>query len=307
MKVCCITNDVEATTIQGEAYKEDIALRVKNEAIPITLELYRKYGIHATFFCVANMMEKHPDIVTTLESEGHEIGCHGWVHDSDKAFDVLTYNEQIEHLSKAKGILDSLSSKPIVSFRAPALRVNENTARALRETGFTHDSSVAPQRLDAFMSLGSKKKLLWIGAPRGIYETADNNLARLGKSGIEEVPVSACGLPYIGTVLRMLPILTIFTRWMLYWETKRNNNKVVTLLFHPNELIVRHESLNVIKRSKNPIVHFFTGKLRVFLKRRNFGPKCQKLVEREIQFWQRHGYEFCTISQTVEKINNKSL
>lgn len=297
MKVCCITNDVEATTIQGDAYREDMAVKVVQEALPAVLALYKKYGVRATFFCQGSMIEKHPEIVSMIEADGHEVACHGWVHDSDKAFDVLTYEEQVEHLRKAKETIDALTTKPIVSFRAPALRVNESTARALRATDFTHDSSVAPQRLDAFMSLGSKKKLLWIGAPRGVYETSDKCLARAGKSRITEVPVSAYGLPYISTLMRMSPCLMAITRRLLYWETKRKNKKVVCFLFHPAEANPPEQNIHAVRRAKNIIVHWITGVLRMKLKKRNIGPACLPLLEKEILFWKNRGYEFKTIKE----------
>ena len=303
MKVVCITNDVEATTIQGKSYDEAVAQRVKNEALPITLRMYEELGIKATFFCVAEMMEKEPEIIPVMQAAGHEVGCHGWIHDSDKAYDLLGLEDQVAHLKKAKSIIESQTGQPLLSFRAPALRVNEFTAKALKEAGYKYDSSVAPQRLDAFMSLGNNKMKQWVGAPRTVYEAAENNIARRGKSGIIEVPVSAYGMPYVGTFIRICPWLTKVLHWILYWETKGNNKKVVTLLFHPNELIERHESLNVIRRAKNPIKHFFVGKLRVWLKRRNFGPAAERLVREEIAFWKSKGYEFYTVSEAVEKIN----
>ena len=297
MKVCCITNDVEATTIQGDAYREDMAVRVVQEALPAVLSLYKKHGVRATFFCQGSMIEKHPEIVAMIEKEGHEVACHGWIHESDKAFDVLTYEEQVEHLRKAKKTIDALTKEPIVSFRAPALRVNNDTVRALRETGFTHDSSVASQRLDAFMSLGSKKKLLWIGAPRRVYETSDTLLARKGKSGITEVPVSAYGLPYISTLMRMSPCLTAITRRLLYWETKRENNKVICFLFHPAEANQPEKNIHAVRRAKNIVVHWITGVLRMQLKKRNIGPACLPLLEKEILFWKNRGYEFKTVKE----------
>ena len=298
MKVVCITNDVEGTTITGEAYNSDLAFRVANEALPVVLELYRKYGVRATFFCQGSMVAEYPQIVSMIEAEGHEVACHGWVHDSDKAFDVLSAEEQIEHLKKAKDVIDRYSKEPIVSFRAPALRVNENTPKALFKTGFTHDSSVAPQRLDAFMSLGSKKKLQWIRAPRAVYETSDINLARKGNSGIKEIPVSAYGLPYISTLMRISTFLTKITRWFLRKETSRDNNKVVTFLFHPGEILdVQHSDSSIVRRTKNPISHFFSGVLRARLKRRNLGKPCVALLENELAYWKKHGYEFKSIKE----------
>lgn len=298
MKVICITNDVEATTITGVAYDEELAHRVSSEALPIVLALYKKYGVRATFFCQGSMIEQHPEIVQMIERDGHEVACHGWVHDTDKAFDVLSAAEQVEHLKRAKNTIDKVAKEPVVSFRAPALRVNEETVIALQKAGYTHDSSVAPQRLDAFMSLGSKRKLQWIRAPRGIYHTASDNLARAGQSCITEVPVSAWGLPYISTLMRISPCLTRLTRWILRQETTRTrDNKVVCFLFHPGEVMERQETQHVVRRSKNPIVHFFTGVLRTKLKRRNLGQSCIALLEDELAYWKKQGYEFKTIKE----------
>ena len=299
MKVVCITNDVEATTITGEAYNEDVARRVTLEALPSVLALYKRYGVRATFFCQGSMVAQYPEIVTMIEREGHEVACHGWLHDSDKAFDVLSLDEQIYHLRKAKETIDRHTTYPIVSFRAPALRVNEYTPIALRDAGYLLDSSVAPQRLDAFMSMGSRRKMQWIGAPRGVYEAGESNLARAGSSGITEVPVSAWGVPYISTLMRISSSLTHLTRWLLRLETSwKDNNTVVCFLFHPGEVLEHQlDNYHVVRRSHNPITYLITGVLRARLKRRNLGAPCLALLEDELAYWKKHNYEFRTIRE----------
>lgn len=304
MRVVCLTNDVEATTFQGDAYNETMAQRMADEAMPEVLTFYKRMGVKATFFCQGSMMEQYPSIVRMIANDGHELGCHGWVHDKEHAFDIMTLLEQTQHLLQAKHTIDAILEgagyvQRVVSFRSPALRVNESTTQALCDAGYTHDSSIASQRLDAFMSLGSRKKIQWLGAPRFVYQTALNNLARIGRSGITEVPVSACGLPYISTLMRISPLLIKITRWLLYLETKGDNNKVICFLFHPGELLTNQSDFKIIRRSKNPIVHFFIGVLRAKLKNRNFGEQCAKLYEHEIRFWQRHGYEFKTIGELI--------
>lgn len=223
MKVVCITNDVEATSIFGEAYREDIAQNVAEVALPALLALYRKYNVKATFFCLASYIQKYPQIIEMIQADGHEVACHGFTHESNEAFDMLSYEEQLGCLKHSKEILDALAHEEVVSFRAPALRVNEYTPKALKDAGFRIDSSVAPQRLDAFMSLGSKRKLQWIGAPRTIYETANNNLARKGDSNITEVPVSAFGLPYISTLMRVSPFLNRLARMSVAVEANHHS------------------------------------------------------------------------------------
>jgi len=298
MKVCCITNDVEATTITGESYNESIAGRVEKEALPVVLALYEKYGVKATFFCQGLLAQQHPEIVRVIDSGGHEIGSHGWIHDCDKSFDLLSFEEQMDFLTKTRNVIEDLSGKRVVSFRAPALRVNENTVKALVATGHKFDSSVAPQRLDSFMSLGAKRKLKWILAPRSIYQTSTVDLSRSGKSDIKEIPVSAVGLPYISTLMRISPILTKLTRWLLFLETRKDNSKVVTFLFHPGEVLdIEGMDTSVVRRSNNLVVYFFSDFLRSKLKRRNLGLRCLELLEDELRFWKRHGYEFKTIGE----------
>jgi len=298
MKVVCITNDIEATTITGEVYNKEVAQGVQDYALPRVLALYDKYKVHATFYCLASYVRDYPDVVRQILAAGHEVACHGLVHDADKAFDMLTYEEQITHLSEAKKTIEAISGPDtVVSFRAPALRINEDTCKALEATGFLTDSSIAPQRLDAFMSLGSKKKLQWIRAPREIYQASDNNLARRGHSNITEVPVSAFGLPYISTLMRISTIAIALTRWLLRRETSRNNKKVINFLFHPGEIIPIQETGHVVRRTKNPIKHLLVGVLRAKLKAKNLGKPCEKLLEKELQYWTKHGYTFKTVNE----------
>ncbi len=298
MRVCCITNDVEATSIYGEPYRQDIAQNVRDVALPAVLALYKKYNVRATFFCLASFVKDYPEIVEMIEAEGHEVACHGLVHDSDKAFDVLSYEQQIEHLTAAKKIIEEHISGKVSSFRAPALRVNQDTPKALQDAGFEYDSSVAPQRLDIFLSLGSKHKVAWLKAPRQPYTVSAENMARKGNTKITEVPVSASGLPYISTLMRVSPMLNKLARYLIYFETRKDNKKVVNFLFHPSEAITIDGKKGEIQhRSKHWLQHILSDVIRMNLKKRNLGIRSLELLEQELKFWQSKGYEFQTIRE----------
>ena len=191
---CFLTNDVETTSIVNGGLRDDTGIKVWKEGLPALLDLYDEFGVKATFFYIANFAKQCPDIVRMVQAKGHEIACHGLTHRHDKAFDSMPFEEQLEHLQTAKAILEDIAGEEVVSFRSPALRVNADTPKALIEAGFRFDSSVAPQRMDMFMSLGSKGKLQWFGAPRTPYRTRPDNLARKGDSPITEVPVSVSAL-----------------------------------------------------------------------------------------------------------------
>lgn len=83
---------------------------------------------------------------------GHEVASHGYTHEVNQAFDLLTYDQQVKHLLESKDILKDISGQEIISFRAPALRVNKYTASAMAEAEYKIDSSVPSQRFDMFLS-----------------------------------------------------------------------------------------------------------------------------------------------------------
>lgn len=287
-----LTNDIETTSIFNGGLRDDTGIKVWKEGIPRLLDLYDKYDVKATFFYIANFAKKCPDIVKMVQEKGHEVALHGLTHDHRFAFDTMPYEEQLAHLREGKKVLEDIAGEEVVSFRAPALRVNRDTPVVLAEAGFKFDSSIAPQRVDMFMSLGSKNKMQWLGAPRAPYETAVDNLARRGKSGIVEVPVSSALVPYIGTVMRISPGMTAAVRRWLYWET-RGTDKVVNFLIHPNELIEEEDlGLGTERRAASYVGYLMKDVLRRRLKRRNLGMEGLEMFEREVRFWKERGYAF---------------
>ena len=298
-----MTNDVETTSIVNGGLRDETGIKVWKEGLPQLLDLYDKYDVKATFFYIANYAKKHPEIIKIVQERGHEVACHGLTHQHNKAFDVMPYKEQLEHLTTAKKILEDIAGEEVVSFRAPALRVNFDTPRALIEAGFKYDSSVAPQRMDMFMSLGSKNKLQWFGAPRCPYQARADNLARRGDSGIIEVPVSSFVVPYIGTFMRVSPRVNSMTRLLLYRETK-NTNKVINFLIHPNEIIIEDNlHIKTQRRASSYIGYLLSDVLRRNLKQKNLGKNALVLFEKEVKFWAKKEYVFKRIKD-IENAEN---
>jgi len=298
-KIACMTNDVETTSIVNGGLRDETGVKVWKEGLPMLLDLYDKYHVKATFFYIANFAKQHPEIVKMVQAKGHEIACHGLTHEHNKAFDVMPFEEQLEHLTTAKKILEDIAGEEVVSFRAPALRVNFDTPEALIEAGFKYDSSVAPQRMDMFMSLGSKNKMQWFKAPRAPYTASAENLARKGNSLITEVPVSSFVVPYIGTFMRISPFMNAMTRRLLYLET-RGTCKAINFLIHPNEVITEedlHEKTQ--RRASSFIGYLLSDVLRRKLKQKNLGESAIRLFENEIKYWVSKNYNFKRIKDVA--------
>ncbi|MEO6347242.1 MAG: polysaccharide deacetylase family protein [Aquaticitalea sp.] len=45
-----------------------------------TLDILKKFNSKATFFCIGNNIEKHPDIFKRIQVEGHSVGNHTYAH-----------------------------------------------------------------------------------------------------------------------------------------------------------------------------------------------------------------------------------
>lgn len=87
---------------------------------PIMLDLLKKYEAKATFFCIANKVEKHPDIVRRIIAEGHTVGNHTYSHSRSFGFYGVTEVEQ--ELQKAKDTIKEISGLTMNMYR-PAFGV----------------------------------------------------------------------------------------------------------------------------------------------------------------------------------------
>ncbi|MCQ2304407.1 MAG: polysaccharide deacetylase family protein [Bacteroidales bacterium] len=293
-KFCLITNDVETTSILNHKLRDKTGEYVLNQGMPRLLDLYDKYGVKATFFFTGHIATLYPQVVKMAYERGHEVGSHGLTHEVSQAFDVLTPDEQLSHLRQSKQILEDIIGDEVISFRAPAARVDEKFPLIMKEAGFMVDSSVASQRLDMFFSFGALKKLHWITAPRKAYLVNEENIFKKGDSEVMEVPISAMGFPYIGTFMRIAPGLNRLTRRLLYWETLCNGRQFV-FLTHPNEFIDEDwEGGKIQRRASNFFSYLMGDVLRHKLKVKNLGEKALPIFERELEFFQKKEFDFLT-------------
>lgn len=113
--------------------------RGMEEGLPDLLDLFKKEKIRATFFVTGTMAEQYPDIIKRIPEEGHELGCHGYLH---TRFDRMNQEEAKAALKKAGKVLRQFE-KRIVSFRAPNLQFPDQYLKLLEEEGFICDSSLA--------------------------------------------------------------------------------------------------------------------------------------------------------------------
>ena len=92
----------------------------------------------ATFFVLAWIAEKLPNLIREIQARGHEIASHGCNHklSNQIAIDALT-----TELDDSKKILEDIVGAPVHGFRAPSFSINEDTLKTVQASGYLYDSS----------------------------------------------------------------------------------------------------------------------------------------------------------------------
>jgi peptidoglycan/xylan/chitin deacetylase (PgdA/CDA1 family) len=294
-----MTNDVEHHSISLNREDFNIPEKVYNVGLPRLLDLLSKYDLSSTFYFTGMFAEQSPESMELIKDYGHEIGCHGYNHSPDHAFDILSLEEQVADLKRAKSVIEPVAGK-ITSFRAPALRINNNTIYALEKTGFSTDSSVASQRFDGPMTFGSKKKLKWLTAPRKPYYLSYDSPMKQGNSGLLEIPISAALFPFIGTTMRVSPMITKIIRKTLFYEASKTGKPVV-FLFHPNECLDIGTDVTTTRRASGTFEYIFADVIRHKLKLNNLGKASLRLLDEVLNNAKAYGFEFVS-AREYEKI-----
>ena len=285
-----MTNDVEHHSILLNKEDSNIPYQVYTTGLPRLLDVLSKYDVKSTFYFTGMFAEQCPESVQLVKDHDHEIGCHGYDHSPNRAFDLLSFNEQISELKKAKSVIEPIGGR-MKSFRAPALRINTHTVRALEKTGFKTDSSIASQRFDGPMTFGSRQKLKWLHAPRRPYYMSYDQPFQQGVSEVIEIPISAAIFPFIGTTMRVSPTITRLLQAYLFYESAKTSKPVVSL-FHPNECLDKNGIINTTRRASGTIEYVFADLIRQRLKLKNLGVKSVTLLDNTLRSAKEYGFEF---------------
>lgn len=293
-----MTTDVECYSFETNSFDyENVHKKILTVALPRLLELYKHFDVRSTFFFTGKFAELCPESVRLVVSHGHEVGAHGYRHEDEYMFDKLSFDSQVYYLQKSKDILESIINEEVISFRAPALRINQLTIKALEKTGFTIDSSVASQRFDGPFTSGASRKMGWLMAPRNPYYADYDSPFKSGESEVLEVPISSLLFGFTGTTMRILPAIHDMLYRILALEKKKPQRTLV-FLFHPNEILdINRSKITTKRRSHNFFSYLFSDILRHRMKRRNLGNNAFILLRKLLNKTKNEGAHFLTLKE----------
>jgi peptidoglycan/xylan/chitin deacetylase (PgdA/CDA1 family) len=110
-------------------------------ALPWLLDQLDQHGLLATFFVEAINCELYPDAIGEIAAGGHELGHHGFSHETWR--DLSLQNER-DALARGLEAFAKLGLRPR-GFRPPGGDLTEHTPALLREHGFEWCSPAGDQ------------------------------------------------------------------------------------------------------------------------------------------------------------------
>ncbi|MEG3068641.1 MAG: polysaccharide deacetylase family protein [Syntrophaceticus schinkii] len=115
------------------------------------LDLLDEFGITATFFIVADLLNHYPGLVERVVERSHEIACHGLDHSCkihpETREPLISRSEFEERTLLAKEMLEAACGEKVIGYRAPNVLVAGWMLDSLEEMGFKYDSSVCVNSL----------------------------------------------------------------------------------------------------------------------------------------------------------------
>jgi len=213
---------------------EWLPIEGRQETLNQAMDICHQLNIPSTFFFTANGAYIYPnEIVTKLQTQGHEVGCHGLTHEDEEDYDRMSKELQDAYISEATQKLTSLFGISPRVFRGPRVKISAYTLKQLSRYGYWGDSSVCSQRMDIISS--NLINVGWLRAPRRPYHPHPNDAFKSGELSIWEIPVSAMIVPFISSVLSSFVLGTMKILFRGLYTESRLTGKPIVYLAHPGE------------------------------------------------------------------------
>jgi polysaccharide deacetylase family protein (PEP-CTERM system associated) len=108
------------------------------------LDTIEEADVRATFFVLGWIAERYPWLVRTIAEAGHELAIHSYWH---RRVDHLSVSEFREDVRRNMEIVEQLSGRKVLGFRAPSFSITPGAEWAmdvLLDLGLAYDASLFP-------------------------------------------------------------------------------------------------------------------------------------------------------------------
>ncbi|MCB2218501.1 MAG: DUF3473 domain-containing protein [Desulfobulbaceae bacterium] len=194
-------------------------------------------NVKATFFVLAWIAQRCPDLIREIDRRGHEVASHGCNHELCYS---MSADKLQEDLRRSRKILGELIGKEIWGYRAPSFSVSNETLGMVQAAGYRYDSSY--NSYEGHGRYGTLQLPETDNYDRHIYQMAP---------GFYEIPVSnlAFGKRVVpwggGGYFRLLPLFV----FLLGVSRIQKQNSSYVFYMHPWEIDAGQPRVNGAKAS----------------------------------------------------------
>ncbi|MEY2517903.1 MAG: peptidoglycan-N-acetylglucosamine deacetylase [bacterium] len=149
----CLTFDFDAMSLWMGTFKVTTPTAMSRGefgarvGVPRILDILKRNDINGTFYIPGHTVDTYPDLAKRILDEGHEIGHHGYLHESPV---FLSEKEEREVLDRGIESIERATGDRPVGYRSPAWDLSDNSIPLLLEYGFEYDSSMMAQDFEPY-------------------------------------------------------------------------------------------------------------------------------------------------------------
>ena len=142
-----LINSFSGYTWRFATDKKELYLTFDDGPIPeiteFVLDTLQQYNAKATFFCIGENIDKHPDIFKRILNEGHAVGNHTYNHLNGWKTDSFNYIENTQKTEQTLGDFRKLQNQTTEEslqdaklFRPPYGKIKSRQAKELQKLGY---------------------------------------------------------------------------------------------------------------------------------------------------------------------------
>ena len=198
------TEEFDVPREHGVDYSLEEGMKVSVIGTNRILDVLKRNGVRATFFCTGNFSEHAPEVMKRIMDEGHEVACHGVDH----------WQPADTDFARSKEIVERVTGQTVYGYRQP--RMFPVLESEIRRVGYRYNSSLNPAFIPG--------RYMHLTEPRTWFM----------KDGVMQIPASVT--PWLRFPLFWLSLHNL-PQWLYHWLTRRtlNHDGYFVTYFHPWE------------------------------------------------------------------------
>lgn len=198
------TEEFDVPREHGVDYSLEEGMKVSVIGTNRILDVLKRNGVRATFFCTGNFAEHAPEVMRRIMDEGHEVACHGVDH----------WQPADTDFARSKEIVERVTGQTVYGYRQP--RMFPVLESEIRRVGYRYNSSLNPAFIPG--------RYMHLTEPRTWFM----------KDGVMQIPASVT--PWLRFPLFWLSLHNL-PQWLYHWLTRRtlSHDGYFVTYFHPWE------------------------------------------------------------------------